>query len=383
MNTILDAEVVVIGAGAVGGSIAYHLAKRGKTVVLVDRRAPAAEASGANFGLVWVHSKEPWYYMELSLLSARMYPSLVAELDADVELRQEGGLVLCMSEAECQKGEAMLARQRRSSLFRGRLLTRREVLELQPGVTEDVVGATWSPDDGDVNPITYTLALARACERRGVKILPATTVTGIERSHDRLSGVLTDRGRIATQVVVNAAGVQAPTIGEMVGHTLPIAPSRGQELITEPAPRLLRYPMSGVRQMKSTAQFLLGFTDEWVGINKQTTFAGATKIASNAVRKVPSVRHLKVVRSWAGVRPMPKDGVPLIGELREVPGFYVAVGHSGITLSPLYGRAISDLICDGTTDLPIGQYHPCRFDQGPQAPVPQSSEATAAKEGAS
>lgn len=380
MRTALDAEVVVIGAGAVGNSIAYHLAKRGKTVVLVDRRAPAAEASGANFGLVWVHSKEPWYYMELSLLSARLYPSLVADLDADVELRQEGGLVLCMTEEELKKGEAMIARQRQSSLFRGRMLSREEVLELQPGVADNVVGASWSPDDGDLNPIAYTLALARACERRGVRILPATTVTDVERTDGRVSGVVTDQGRIAASIVVNAAGVQAPRIAEMVGHTLPVEPSRGQELVTEPAPHLLRYPMSGIRQTKSTAQFMLGFTEEWVGLDKRTTFAGMTKIAANAVRKVPSVRHLRVVRSWAGLRPMPKDGLPLIGELREVPGFYVAVGHSGITLSPMHGRALSDLICDGATSLPIEPYHPCRFDAEVRAPAEPAVEAVAKEE---
>jgi sarcosine oxidase subunit beta len=373
----LDAEVVVIGAGAVGSSIAYHLAKRGKTVVLVDRRAPAAEASGANFGLVWVHSKEPWYYMELSLLSARLYPSLVAELDADVELRQEGGLVLCMTEEEFNKGEAMIARQRQSSLFRGRMLSREEVLELQPGVADTVVGASWSPDDGDLNPIAYTLALARACERRGVRILPATTVTGVERTDGRVSAVVTDQGRIAAPIVVNAAGVQAPRIAEMVGHTLPVEPCRGQELVTEPAPRLLRYPMSGIRQTKSTGQFMLGFTEEWVGLDKRTTLTGMIKIATNAVRKVPSVRHLRIVRSWAGLRPMPKDGLPLIGELREVPGFYVAVGHSGITLSPMYGHALSDLICDGATSFPIEPYHPCRFDAGVEALAEPAVEGAA------
>ncbi|MDR7519739.1 MAG: FAD-dependent oxidoreductase [Armatimonadota bacterium] len=380
MSTILEAEVVVIGAGAVGNSIAYHLAKRGKAVVIVDRRAPAAEASGANFGLVWVHSKEPWYYMELSLISARLYPPLVAELDIDVELRQDGGLVLCMTDEEYEKGEAMIARQRQSPLFRGRMLSAREVHELQPGITPEIVGASWSPDDGDLNPIAYTLALARACERWGVRILPGTTVTDIERTDGRVTAVMTDRGRIATPIVVNAAGVQAPKIGEMVGHPLPVEPSRGQELITESAPPLLRYPMSGIRQMKTTGQFILGFTDEWVGFDKRTTMAGMTKIAANAVRKVPAVRHLRVIRSWAGLRPMPKDGLPLIGQLREVPGFYVAVGHSGITLSPMYGRALSELICDGTTALPIEPYHPCRFDPEGRIPERRTTEAAAARE---
>lgn len=379
MKTILDVEVAVIGAGAVGNSIAYHLAKRGKTVAVVDRRAPAAEASGANFGLVWVHSKEPWHYMELSQLSARLYPALVAELDRDIELRQEGGLILCMNEDEYRKGEALIARQRQSPLFRGRMLSAREVHDMQPGLTQEIVGASWSPDDGDLNPITYTLALARACERRGVKILSSTTVTGIERADDRITGVMTNWGRIAASVVVNAAGVQAPKIGELVGHTLPIEPSRGQELITESAPYLFRYPMSGIRQMKSTRQFILGFTDEWVGLDTRTTIAGMTKIAANAVRKVPSVRHLRVIRSWAGVRPMPKDGLPLIGQLREVPGLYVAVGHSGITLSPMYGRALSDLICDGKTSLPIERYHPCRFDAEQGVPKPAEGIRLAAE----
>jgi len=373
VNTIHETEVVVVGAGAVGCSIAYHLATRGKAVTLVDKEGPGAGTSTANFGLVWVSVKEPYPYMELSLASSQLWPKLVAELGEDVELRQGGGLKLCLTEADYQKHAAIVERQRHSPLFEGRMISAQEARELQPGVSEAIAGALWSPHDGDCDPVKWTYALARGCQRVGVTFMAQTEVTGFDLDEEsrQVTGVFTNRGRLATQCAVNAAGPWAAQVAEMVGVTLGLFPQRGQILITEPGPIVCPRPMSTVRQ-NARGQFYMGTTAEDVGFDWSTTAAGARKIAANAVKLVPATAQLSVLRQFAGLRPMPRDGLPFLGPVPHVPGYYIAVGHSGITLSPIHGKIISDLIVDGQTDVPLDLYNPLRYDpHGTTEPGPE------------
>ena len=359
MKTLGEAEVVVVGAGAVGTSVAYHLAKRGKRVTVVDRAGTGAGTSAATFALIWVHSKEPAHYMELSLRSAKMFPSLAQELDADVHLDQPGGVTLCMTDDDLVKGHAMVARQSASPLYAGRVIDAAETHRLQPGLSHEVLGAIYSPDDGHIDSIRYVTALARGARRLGVKFLSYTDVTGIERKDGAITGVLIGQDRIVAPHVVNAAGPHAAAVARMVGVELPVYPVRGQVLVTLPMPRTLRMPMSGVRQ-NPTGHFFLGFTREDAGYDAAVTTAGIRNIVRSAVRRVPILKEARLLRAFAGIRSMPVDGLPCLGPVPHVPGFYIAVSHSGITLSPLHGTVIADLICNGRTEIPIAPYDPLR-----------------------
>jgi sarcosine oxidase subunit beta len=360
MTADRTADVVVIGSGAVGTSVAYHLARRGKDVVVVDRGGFASGTSAATFALVWVHSKEPAEYMELSLRSARLFPSFVDELGEDVRLAQPGGMTLCMSDADLEKGHALVRRQRASPLFEGRVLDAAETHALQPGLSDEVRGSVYSPHDGHLDSIRYVTALARAARRWGVTFSLYDEVMAIERVDGRIAGVHTRRARIAAPYVVDCAGPYAGVVAGLVGVSLPMRPLRGQILVTAPMPRTLRLPMSGVRQDPVSGHVFMGFTREDVGFDTRVSSEGIRGILRGAVRKVPMLRDATLLRTFAGVRSMPKDGLPCIGAVPAVPGFFVAVSHSGVTLSPLHGRAISDLICDGRTELPIGRYDPTR-----------------------
>jgi len=359
VKTLGETDVVVVGSGAVGTSVAYHLAKRGKRVTVVDRAGTGAGTSAATFALIWVHSKEPAHYMELSLRSARMFPPLVRELDADVHLDQPGGLTLCLTEDDMAKGHAMVARQSVSRLYAGRVLDAAETHRLQPGLSPEVQGAIYSPEDGHIDSIRYVTALARAARRLGVEFRSYTEVTGIERKDGMVTGVLTELGRIAAPHVVNAAGPHAAAVAKMVGIELPVYPVRGQVLVTLPMPRTLRMPMSGVRQ-NPTGHFFLGFTREDAGYDASVTAAGIRNIVRSAVRRVPILKEARLLRAFAGIRSMPLDGLPCLGPVPGVPGFYIAVSHSGITLSPLHGAVIADLICTGRTEIPIEPFDPLR-----------------------
>lgn len=368
MQTIHQTEVIVIGGGAIGCSIAYQLARRGKDVTLVDKAEPGAGTSTKNFGLIWVHTKEPYAYMELSLRSSLLWPKLVEELGEDVDLRQPGGLAPCLTEADYTKAAALVERQQQSPLYQGKMIGPDEVFAMQPGITRDLVGASWSPHDGSVNWVKWTHALARGCERVGVRMFHQTEVTTIERDKDNcVTGVLTSHGRIGATAVVCAAGPWSKQIAALVGLEIDFFPQRGQILITEATNLICPMTMDSVRQ-EPHGQFYLGTTHEDVGFDWSTSAEAYQQIRSYAARLVPATKDLRVVRHFAGLRPMPRDGKPILGPVPAVPGFYMATSHSGITLSPIHGKIISDLIVEGETDIPLGDYDPLRFARHPQHP---------------
>ena len=362
MKVVDETEVVVVGAGAVGCSIAYWCAKRGKAVTLVDKMGPATGTSIANFGLVWTSTEEPSTYMELNLRSSWLLDQMIEELGEDVEYRS-GGLKLALNQEQYERLEAIVKRQSQSPLYRGRMISAAEVREMQPGVSPEIAGALYSPDDGDSDPIKWTYALLRGCKGLGVTVLRDTEVLGVDLDDGhRVTGLRTSRGRIRARDAVNAAGVWAAEVARMVGVTIGLFPQRGQILVSEAAPMVLPVPQSTVRQSPA-GNFFMGLTQEDVGFDWSTTIDGAEKIAQNAVNMVPMTRELSVIRQFAGLRPMPRDGLPFIGSIPHVPGYYVAVGHHGHALSPIHGKIISDLIVDGETDIELKDFDPLRFDE--------------------
>jgi glycine/D-amino acid oxidase-like deaminating enzyme len=362
VNTIHSTDVVVVGAGAVGCSIAYWLAKRGKDVTLLDKSGPGTGSSVANFGLVWSSAKEPHTYMDLNLRSSWLWPEMIEELGEDVEYRL-GGLKIVMTEKDYEAQAALVERQRKSPLFRGRMISAVEVRDMQPGLSDKVLGALYCPDDGDSNPIKWTYALLRGCKRQGVKVMRDTEVLGFELGEaNQVTGVRTSRGRIRTDNAVNTAGIWAAQVAKMVGVTIGLYPQRGQVLISEAVPMILPVAQSTVRQ-SFDGNIYMGATMEDAGFYWTTTPEGAEKIAKNAAKMVPLLRDVSVIRQFSGLRPMPRDGLPFIGPIPHVPGYYIAVGHSGNTLSPIHGKIISDLIVEGETDVPLEDYDPLRYDE--------------------
>jgi glycine/D-amino acid oxidase-like deaminating enzyme len=148
----------------------------------------------------------------------------------------------------------------------------------------------------------------------------------------------------------------------MVGVTIGLYPQRGQVLISEAVPLILPIAQSTVRQSYD-GNIHLGATMEDVGFDWSTSPEGAEKIAKNAAKMVPLTRDLSIIRQFSGLRPMPGDGLPFIGPIPHVPGYYIAVGHSGNTLSPIHGKIISDLVVEGETDIPLEDYDPLRYDE--------------------
>lgn len=193
-------DVVVIGAGAVGCSVAYQLAGRGKSVTLLDQRAPGTGTSATNFGLVWVQSKQPHSYMEFSLASSRLWPGLVDELGEAVGLRQGGGLTLCLTDDDIERQQAIIDAQSVSPQFEGRMLSPQEVFDIQPAVSRDILARSGRPtmatSTGSSGPARWHAAVstpvstsARVRESPASRPIPTTPSPRSSRRADALKPV--------------------------------------------------------------------------------------------------------------------------------------------------------------------------------------------------
>jgi sarcosine oxidase subunit beta len=380
-------DVVVVGGGVIGTSVAYHLARRKVSVALLERGELAAGSSGACDGLVFLQSKKPGIHLQLAMESKRRFERLSRELPIPIEYRACGGLVVIESDDEFEAMRRYVRRQRRHGLDVA-LIDGAVARELEPALSPAVCGAAFSPMDGQVNPIALTLGFGLGARRLGAQLHPGTRAIGLRRHGERIVGVETDRGCFSTGTVVNAAGVFAPALGEKAGVAVPIRPRRGQILVTEPVQPLIRHCMisagyiaakfepelartggEGISaEQTESGSLLLGSTREFVGFDRSTTPAGLGAIARKTASILPALLRLSVIRSFAGLRPWTPDGLPILGPVEGLDGFVMAAGHEGdgIALSPITGALIAQQIAEGRTDIPLDAFRLSRF--GGQAP---------------
>jgi sarcosine oxidase subunit beta len=360
MSNPQSADVVVIGGGIRGCTIALFLAREGLRVTLVERRFLSFMASSANGGQVNVTDKSPDYYTALSLASARMYPEFVAGLDGEVFLQQKGILHVAMNEEQMDRIRRRVQTLQQVPGLRVQLVDDREAKEIVPGLTPEVIGGYVSPDDGLVEVLKLLPALARTARREGVTLLPHTEVTGIALSGDRVEKVVTSRGDIAAPVVVNAAGVFVPSVGRMVGIFIPVEPEHGHLVITQPYAPIVPIPTEYIAQWPS-GTIMLGTTNNNIGYDTKVRPLWLPPFVKEAIRILPELNKVRAMRIFAHIRPMPPDRLPIYDRAPGVEGFYVAVGHSGITLAPVTGKVFADLIVRGKTDIDLSPYRLDRF----------------------
>ena len=353
----VDAEIAILGAGVVGNTIAFHLAERGADVVVTDRNFPLSGTSGSTQAWVWVHTKTPASYAQFSELSAELYPTLVRRI-GDVEYYRTGGLAPIFNEAGLEHAARFVERYREQGLD-VQLLDREEVLAREPRLSPRVLGATYSPIDGNVNPLRLVDAYRRAAAKHGARFVFHNPVRSIERG----AGVFVlqgDRAEIRARRLVLAGGPWSREVGAMVEVDVPVDPLRGQILITEPLPPMLKLTLSGLRQT-ANGEMLIGYSKENAGFDRRTTPEVLALTAAMALRYLPALAGARLMRAFAGIRAMPEDELPILGAVPGRPGLYVAAMHSGITLSPLVGTLMAELLLDGETSADIAPYAIQRF----------------------
>lgn len=377
------ADVVIIGGGVIGTSIVYYLANRGLNVVLLEKEGIGSKTSSAGEGVIFLQLKKPGIHLKIAMESLKQYKKLRDELDYDIEFTNHGTMLIIQNDEEFEAMRNHTKNLRENGLPL-KLLDRKEAREIEPELSESIYGATFSPLDAQVNPMNFSFAMANSARKMGANILPYTEVLGIKVKKEKINEVVTNKGNISTNIVVNAAGIFAPNIGKMVNVNIPITPRRGQLLVTEVIPKILNRPVTAARYLaikynpdiaqiaagKAAAieptengNLLIGSTREFVGFNYYTTFEGIKDIAENAIAMVPKLKNISIIRTFAGLRPYTVDGLPILGKVDDLKGFIMAAGHEGdgIALAPITGELIAELIATGKTKIDLSKFSLERF----------------------
>jgi glycine/D-amino acid oxidase-like deaminating enzyme len=366
----MDADVVVIGGGLSGTSVAFHLARAGQQVVLVERDELASAASGASTGWATVHfaSYMPVYedeHMRLMAKGLELFVELAEPLADEIDYQQTGGLSLVYSEAELAEKQALASRLEVAGIP-AEVVGREQVLELEPGLGGPFVGALYSPREALVDAPALVHALARRAATHGAEILTRTTALGIELREREVAAVETTAGRIRTSAVVNAAGLDAPRVGSLVGIEIPLFPSRGQQLVLSAPRGLVGRAVYSPGIVRPTREgYIVGGLREQSTYRNEMTLGGVSRLAEQALAMVPGLSEARLAATLPGLRPVPSDGKPIYGPVPGVRGFYLANLHFGLTLVALTGRVLASYVLGEKPGVDVSGYGLDRFAREP------------------
>lgn len=361
-------SILIIGGGIVGLACARTLRRRGAAVRILEPGPLGGAATPAAGGMLAAqteaHADDAFLRLAIRARQTAIAwaQALSAETDTDVGLLQLGIAHLAATPTEESEFRAVIARQRQLGL-RAEWLEAEEVTERWPGVTAAIRGAGYAPDDAALDPEAFARALRRDAELYGTEWIPER-VAALEARAGRVTGVRTHRTRHESDAVVLAAGAWSPTVGNLP-RPLPIEPMRGQmAALPWPAatPPAIVYAAGGYVLRRAT-EALAGTTMESVGFDSAVTPDGLRHILAVARTILPALVEQHPRRSWAGLRPVTPDGLPIVGPDPELEGLWYATGHgrNGILLAGLTGEVLADLLLDGETAVDIGSWLPDRF----------------------
>ncbi len=362
-----QADVVIVGGGVIGCSVAYYLVKAGARVVVLDSASVGGGASSANSGGINLATKKPGLALQLGIASQRLYGGLAAELGTNLEHHVTGKLIVAETETEFAFLESLCAEQRGAGAP-AEMVSAERCRELNNLLEGRVLGGLYCAADAQANPFKVTQGYARAAQARGAVIMTGTEVRSIETEGRRVNRVQTTKGSIETRWVVNAAGARAAEVGTMVGAEHDVRPWRGQVVVLEASDDYPAISVSGAAQMVSkhaaasaprdplnlafsyqprpdSGTVLLGSTYEFVGHDTRTTHDGTAGICRVNTRAMPRLGRSCAVRTWAGLRPYSPTG-PILGRAGGPEGYLVATGHGGdgMALAPVTGAYLAALI---------------------------------------
>ena len=359
-------DLIVIGGGLVGGAVAWGAARLGAAVGLVDEGDVAFRAARGNFGLVWVQGKGAGMppYAQWTRTSAGLWPgmdaALAGQVGRDNGLRQNGGLVFCLSDAEFAARGALVARMHNEGGGIGtRMIDRAELRTMVPHIGDGVVGASFCPADGHANPLKLLRNLQSGLEQFGGDYLPGRTVDAIE--HDGGFVVRVGAERLVAKKLVIAAGLGSRRLAPMVGLDMPVRPLKGQIMVTERLAPLLDLATHIARQTDE-GSVMMGDSQEDVGFDTTTTTPVMRNIAARNIAALPVLRDANVVRVWAALRVMTPDGFPIYEQSASHPGAFSATCHSGVTLAGAHAMALAPAVMAGSLPPELAAFNAGRFD---------------------
>ncbi len=361
-----SADAVVIGAGIVGASTGYYLAKQGLKVLVLERDFPCAGSTGRCIGGIRAQFSHD-LTIRVMMESVRMFRGLGEELGEDVEWFEGGYLFLAYDEKRSQAFLDAIAIQKTYGL-KVSYITPEECVKTAPGLDPTgLLGGAYCPTDGQANPFKVTYGYLEGIKRLGGGLAVGCDVKQVNRQGDKVVSVTDAKGdEYACGMLLNAAGCWSHDVGALAGVEVPVTADRHESLVTEAVervfdPMLVDYRSDGCYfvQHSGTGHFIGCYTPVPLvpGHNLDATEEFITEMPRRMVRLVPRLAGVKVLRQWAGSYEMSPDGNPLCGET-PVRGFYVSTGMSGhgFMFGPAIGRLVAEQMATGRASIPLDEF---------------------------
>ena len=369
-----QANIVIIGGGVIGASIAYNLAEKGMQDIVVLEKNYIASGSTGSCG---AGIRQQWGTKMNCLLSRKsmeIFENMNEILDTkrDIELKQGGYLLLAFSQKELDQFKENIKLQHKYDIP-SQLLTVQEALDIVPQLnTEGITGAAFCPTDGHANPFRVNQAYVEAAERKGVKFYTYTEAKDIVVKNGKIKKVVTDKGEIATNRVVNAAGGFSKEVGQMAGIDIPTKSERHEILVTEQVnpilkPMVMSFSYNIYCQQTPDGSFVMGYGDpnEPASHNIKASWQFLEEMSKKATNLLPFLKKVRVIRQWAGLYNVTPDAQPILDESDEVEGYFMAVGFSGhgFMIAPMTGILMAEMITGEELSIDI-ELDLERFDHG-------------------
>jgi glycine/D-amino acid oxidase-like deaminating enzyme len=358
-------HVVIAGAGIVGANLAYQLAKRGANVTVLERDALAMGATSKSFA--WINStfsKQPWAYYYLNRLGMDAWRRLDAELAGVLPVRWGGSVEWYSDEKEAARLREEVRRHAAWG-YPAAMIDDARLNKLEPNVRLGAVaGACHVDDEGHVDPVAATTLLLSEAAKAGARVQTGAMVTGLDLQGGRVRAIRSSRGDIEADTLVIACGVDTPRVAAMAGLRVPLKDSPGVLVHTTPqSPLLNRVVLAPGAHMKQKpdGRVVTGVGFGGTPTKDSSREAGERFLHTAAAGVVPALAKADVELVTLGWRPLPQDDFPIVGFAPGRRDIYIAVMHSGVTLSPFIGRAAATEILDGVDLEPLMPYRLARF----------------------
>jgi len=382
-------DVLIIGGGIIGCSIAYYTSKYGRDVTIIEKGEFVSGTSSRCDGNILAIDKDPGFDSQMSLVSQKLVTDLSEELEHSFEYRAPGSILVCESDEEMEAAQQWVNSQKEAGLpFR--MLDRQDIREESPFFADDLLGGLECATDSTVNPYLLAFSLLAESKKFGTKVFNHTEVKEMRRDIDGSFIVETTNGTFTAKQVVNAAGVWAPKIGEMLDVNIPIEPRKGHIIVASRQQHVgcrkvmefgyliskfggkrkvdaltEKYGVALVFEPTESQNFLIGSSREFVGFHTRINNEVIKCIANRAIRFYPKMADMMVVRSYAGLRPWIEDHLPIISRVEHIPNYFIAAGHEGdgISLAAVTGKVIEELLNEKETIIPIEPLRLSRFTE--------------------
>jgi sarcosine oxidase, subunit beta len=365
------ADVVIVGGGVMGCSLAFQLASRGVDVLLLERETLGSQSTGRCAGGVRQQFSAEGN-VRLQRLSVRLLERFEAEVGGTADFRQIGYLFLFTRPEQVDDFQAQLRMWHQVGLVEARWVTPEEVRDLSPIVAiDDVLGGTFCPSDGIASPIDVTYGYAAAARRLGARIREGVAVTGIDAESGRVNGVQTSEGSVATSALFNCAGPWAAELGRMVNVDVPVLPYRRYIFVSDGFPAVSRNNPMTIDFTTSLyfhpegdgVLFGMRDRDEPPGYSLEVDWSYLEKIGEVAAVRAPSLLTAGVKTGWAGLYEVTPDNQPILGPVDSLQGFWCACGFSGhgFQQAPAVGLLLAQLFVEGHSELDLTPFSHRRF----------------------